>query len=90
MKLLVRELTGKEFEIEVDPDDPVETLKDKITLRMGYPQDTQRFIFSGRGRGSGDYTLSFKSYGITEDNVVHLVRRLRAGAKQNQTFEDLQ
>jgi hypothetical protein len=79
MLLTVRELTGQEFQVEVDPDDPVESLKVKIDERRGYPPDTQRFIFSGRGRGSGDHTLSFKQYGISEGNIVFLVRRLRSG-----------
>lgn len=76
MQLLVKTLTGKTITVDVNEDDTVETLKQRINEKEGIPVDQQRLIFGGKQIES-ERTLS--DYGVTNGATMHLVLRLRGG-----------
>ncbi len=75
--VIIKTLTGKSFQVPVDQDDTVESLKHKIFKLERMKPDEQRLIFCGRQLEDGRL-LTF--YGIGHETVIHLVRRLRGGA----------
>lgn len=76
MQLLVKTLTGKTITVDVNEDDTVETLKQRINEKEGIPVDQQRLIYSGK-QISEERTMS--DYGVTNGATMHLVLRLRGG-----------
>lgn len=48
MKLTIRTLTGGELDVEVEPTDTVQIVKEKIEEQQGIPPDQQRLVFNGK------------------------------------------
>ena len=76
MQIKVKTLTGKEINIDVDPDTKVERIKDRIEEKEGIPPSQQRLIFSGK-QMSDEKTAG--DYKIEAGSVLHLVLALRGG-----------
>ena len=77
MLIKVRTLTEKEIEIDIEPTDKVERIKERVKEEWGCPPDQQRLIFPGK-QMDDDKTAS--DYKVTEGSVVYLVLRLRGGS----------
>ena len=45
---VLQTLTGKEIEIDIEPTDKVERIKERVEEKEGIPPPQQRLIFSGK------------------------------------------
>ncbi|KAJ7743932.1 ubiquitin [Mycena maculata] len=77
MLIKVKTLTGKEIELDIDPDDKITRIKEKVEEQSGVPPPQQRLIFGGR-QMQDDKTA--KDFNINAGAVLHLVLALRGGA----------
>jgi len=76
MLVKVKTLTGKEIEIDIDPTDKIERIKERVEEKEGIPPVQQRLIFSGKQMAD---EKTAKEYGIEGGSVLHLVLALRGG-----------
>ncbi|KAG9058597.1 nedd8-conjugating enzyme UBE2F [Serendipita sp. 407] len=76
MLIKVKTLTGKEIELDIDPDDKISRIKEKVEEQSGVPPQQQRLIFSGR-QTMDDKTAA--ELNIVAGSTLHLVLALRGG-----------
>ena len=76
MQVFVKTLSGKTISVECEPDESIESLKEKIMAKEGVPPDQQRIIFGGKQL---DTQKNLSDYDIDDDSTLHLVLRLRGG-----------
>ncbi|KAM5559171.1 ubiquitin-NEDD8-like protein RUB2 [Rosa sericea] len=73
----VKALTGKEIEIDIEPTDTIDRIKERVEEKEGVPPVQQRLIYAGKQLGD-DKTA--KDYNIEGGSVLHLVLALRGGS----------
>ncbi|XP_062002956.1 phosphatidylinositol 4-kinase gamma 4-like [Rosa rugosa] len=73
----VKALTGNEIEIDIEPTDTIDRIKERVEEKEGVPPVQQRLIYAGKQLGD-DKTA--KDYNIEGGSVLHLVLALRGGS----------
>jgi len=76
MIIKVKTLTGKEIELDIDPDDKITSIKERVEEQSGVPPPQQRLIFSGRQMADDK---AIRDFGVNAGSVLHLVLALRGG-----------
>ena len=76
VQIFVRGLEGKTITLDVELNDNVLGIKEKIEAKIKVPLGFQRLVYEGK-QLSDDKTLL--EYNITKDSTLHLLLRLRAG-----------
>eukprot|EP00045_Choanoeca_perplexa_P020787 m.5053 g.5053 ORF g.5053 m.5053 type:complete len:78 (+) comp7380_c0_seq1:63-296(+) len=76
MLIKVKTLTGKEIEIDVEADDTIRRIKERVEEKEGIPPEQQRLIFGGK-QMNDERPLS--EYKVAGGAVLHLVLALRGG-----------
>ncbi|CAM4845617.1 unnamed protein product, partial [Rotaria magnacalcarata] len=78
MRISIRTLEGNSIDLDVQLDDQIKDIKDKIQDKKRIRTDLQRLMYKDE-QLKNDRTLA--SYGICDDSILHLV--LRAQQKSN-------
>ena len=78
MLIKVKTLIGKEIEIDIEPTDKVERIKEQVEEKEGIPPPQQRLIFAGKQRNDEKTAQDYK---VTGGSVLHLVLALRGGSR---------
>ncbi|CAL1539373.1 unnamed protein product [Lymnaea stagnalis] len=69
-------MTFLQIEIDIEPTDKVERIKERVEEKEGIPPQQQRLIFSGK-QMNDEKTAS--DYKVAGGSVLHLVLALRGG-----------
>ena len=72
----MKTLTGKEIEIDIEPTDSIERIKERVEEKEGIPPPQQRLIFGGKQMND---EKKASDYNIEGGSVLHLVLALRGG-----------
>jgi len=76
MNIKVKTLTGKEIEIDIETDDTIARIKERVEEKEGIPPQQQRLIFGGKQMLD---EKKASEYNIEGGSVLHLVLALRGG-----------
>ena len=72
----MKTLTGKDIEIDIEPSDTIERIKERVEEKEGIPPVQQRLIFAGKQMND---EKTAREYNIEGGSVLHLVLALRGG-----------
>lgn len=76
MQVFVKTFSGKTLTMEVEPDESIESVKNKLQDKEGIPPNQQRILFGGKQL---DARKTISDYDIENESTMHLVLRLRGG-----------
>lgn len=76
MTIFVKSISGKTYQLDVEPNERIENFKVKYQDQTGYPPGGFRLIFAGR-QLEDEHTLS--DYNIKNNSKIFSVLRLRGG-----------
>ncbi|KAL4657200.1 NEDD8-like [Arapaima gigas] len=68
MLIKVKTLTGKEIEIDIEPTDKVERIKERVEEKEGIPPQQQRLIYSGKQMNDEKTAADYKIQGGSDNH----------------------
>ncbi|PWN25912.1 putative NEDD8 precursor-ubiquitin-like protein [Jaminaea rosea] len=77
MLIKIKTLTGREIDLDIEPNDKVARLKERVEEKEGIPPAQQRLIFGGKQMHDEKSVVDF---GVEGGSVLHLVLALRGGS----------
>ena len=86
MKIIVKFLTGKEIQVDVENSDTIENLKNKIQEKEGIPPNQQRIIYDEKLL---EDIKTMNDYKIKDGCIVWLVLRLRGGGNFDEIKDEM-
>ena len=75
MDIFIKTLTGKTYQLTVEPDDTILSVKEQIYDLQSIPVEEQRLVFAGKEL-QNDRVLS--DYNITNRSTIHLLGKFKA------------
>ena len=78
LNIKVKTLTGKEIEIDIEIEDTIARIKERVEEKEGIPPPQQRLIFGGKQMADDK---SAGHYNVEGGSVLHLVLALRGGGR---------
>lgn len=87
MQIFVKSITGKHHTIEVEPDEPIASVRQKVSDKAEIPADEISLIFAGKELLDGQ-TLA--DYSIQKDSTLHLVRHRLTVLADGQEVSEVQ
>ncbi|GAA5825153.1 hypothetical protein JCM5353_002241 [Sporobolomyces roseus] len=76
MQIKIKTLTGKEIELDIEPDWAITRIKDALEEKEGIPPAQQRLIYLGKAMEDTKTAAELKVEG---GSTLHLVLSLRGG-----------
>ncbi|VDN50818.1 unnamed protein product [Dracunculus medinensis] len=77
MLIKVKTLTGKEIELDIEPNDKVERIKEKVEEKEGIPPPQQRLIFAGKQMSEEKTAQDYRVNIVSNFNLIHLYIALK-------------
>jgi len=77
MQIKVKNLAGRVIDIDIEPTDTIEKIKERVEQKEGIPPPQQRLIFGGKAMAD---EKTAADYNINAGNTLHLVLALRGGS----------
>ena len=78
IKICIKILTGKSFDLEVNQTDTIKIIKDKINTKENIPPEQQGLVFAGK---TMEDEKTLYDYSIENESTLHLVLRLNSVRK---------
>lgn len=79
IQIFVNGLDGKTMTIDVELEDTVASLKEKVEKKSSIPAGIMRLIYGGKQLVDDKALID---YGIQKESTIHLLLRLRGGEAQ--------
>lgn len=70
MQISVKTLTGTNIDLEVNPFDTIESVKQKVQEKVGIARENQRLLFAGKQL---ENNRALADYGVQTGNTLNLV-----------------
>ena len=86
MHILVRTLTGKQYELNFEKTASIDNIYSQIEKVMGVPSEEQNLIFNGKSLETGKLLLDYE---MGEEENIYLVVKLNGGAKGKKKKKDV-
>ena len=74
MQIKIKTLTGRPIDIDIETNDTIQRIKEKVEEKEGIPPPQQRLIFAGKALADDKQA---SDYNISAGSTLHLVLALR-------------